>query len=125
LNPTPDQYVPGESCARPASTTWAMPKFPFYKVEPDESNVPSIPSSSEFFVGRKQTLGAHFERGNDDDRLDGAYASIICTLEPGLTGFCSPEAVHALSTFLEDIQPRHPIEILDSFQAKLTSDALR
>ncbi|KAF3482993.1 uncharacterized protein GIQ15_02317 [Arthroderma uncinatum] len=125
LNPTPDQYIPGEQRVRPISTTWAMPKFPFYKVEPDETNVPPIPSGSEFFLGQKQTYEADLERLDNEDCIDGSQATIVFTLEPGLTGFCSPEALYAVSSLLEDIQPRHPIEILDSFQAKLTSAALR
>ncbi|KAM5446142.1 Macrophage colony-stimulating factor 1 receptor [Microsporum audouinii] len=124
-NPTPDQYIPGGRLVRPTSTTWAMPQFHFYHIEPDKTNVPPMPSSSEFVIGQKQALEAGFGRSDAYDSLKGAQACIICTLEPGVTGFCSTEAVHALSSLLESIQPRNPIEILDSFQAKLTSAALR
>ncbi|DAA72547.1 TPA_exp: putative Fermentation associated protein (Csf1) [Trichophyton benhamiae CBS 112371] len=106
LNPTPDQYVSQGRRAGHCSTTWAMPRFSFYHVQLDETNVPPIPSNSEVFIGRNQALNAGFGRSYADEFLAGAQACINCSMAP------------------DSLQPRKPLEILDAFQAKVTSAAL-
>ncbi|GBF65237.1 hypothetical protein TMEN_7954 [Trichophyton mentagrophytes] len=124
LNPTPDQYVSQGRRAGHRSTTWAMPKFSFYHVQLDETNVPPIPSNSEAVIGRDQALDAGFGRSYADEFLTGAQACISCSMAPGLSGFVSIEAVRAVASLLDSLQPRKPLEILDAFQAKVTGAAL-
>ncbi|EFR00097.1 hypothetical protein MGYG_03103 [Nannizzia gypsea CBS 118893] len=124
LNPTPDQYVTQGCRAGHFSTTWAMPNFSFYNVQLDETNVPSMPSRSEVFISKNQALKAGFGRSYADEFLGGAQTNINCTMAPGLSGFVSVEAVRAVASLIDSIQPRNPLEILDAFQAKVTSAAL-
>lgn len=112
-----------EYSGRSVFTSWAMPKFNLYKVQPNDQNVPPLPNLP--LPGRERLSSVHIGPDPRDESGDTAQISLFCNFEPGLNGFFSPEAVYALASLLDEIQPSHPLGVIDSLQSSVIADILK
>ncbi|PGH18330.1 hypothetical protein AJ80_04508 [Polytolypa hystricis UAMH7299] len=106
------------------SSPWTTPHFHFQNVQPDTRDVPSLERMS---VPHKRDE----EDGDGDIKLimsseynNATHTSFLCDLTSGITGFCSPESLDAISSLLDGLQPAHPVDIIDDLQASVVSDIL-
>ncbi|KAK2740546.1 hypothetical protein FQN57_006050 [Myotisia sp. PD_48] len=112
--------IQGDRSARAIPTSWAMPNFYFYNVQPDERHVPSISMShaqSQNIDWEEDTVASTFPEADQ--------VFLSCNLEPGLTGFCTPKAITALCLLLEALQPTDPVDILDELQSDVIPVVLK
>jgi hypothetical protein len=68
------------------------------------------------FVAKFDPLFSAF----DEERV--TRTNFLCELPSGIRGACSPEFLFMLSTLIGQLQPSHPIEIIDSLQKDVISD---
>ncbi|KZM22716.1 fermentation [Ascochyta rabiei] len=106
------------------SSSLAPPYFPLDQIDPDLSDVPSIPN-----------LPTPFEKDRDDalvfndvstGHLDETFAhtSLLISAEPGIRIYCTPDFVKCISNLVEIIQPLRPEDLLDDFQIKVMTRIL-
>ncbi|KAJ9363973.1 hypothetical protein C8Q69DRAFT_528319 [Paecilomyces variotii] len=103
------------------SSAWAMPHFALHHVEPDTSNLPSLPSDVHGWNSNAVDYGAMGGSASLEDS-SGTQLNFFCELSTGLTGFCAPEFLHVVSSVVEGMQPDHPVDVLDSLQIDVMSD---
>ncbi|KAJ8107241.1 hypothetical protein OPT61_g9001 [Boeremia exigua] len=106
------------------SSSLAPPYFPLEQVNPDLSDVPSIPdlpSSSQ-----EEQDGAVIFNDVSTGHLDESFShtSLLISAEPGIRVFCTPAFVKSISNLIEIIQPQRPEDLLDDFQVKVMSKIL-
>jgi len=58
----------------------------------------------------------------EDDKA--VHVSFLCSLTPGLSGFCSPVFLHAISSLVDELKPGHPIDVLDDLQMNVMTKIL-
>ncbi|RHZ51024.1 putative fermentation associated protein (Csf1) [Aspergillus thermomutatus] len=105
-----------------SSSAWIMPNFSLHKISLNSSELPArrIPDGDDShdgaFVAKFDPLFSPF----DDVRV--TYTNFLCELPLGIRGACSPEFLFLLSSLIEQLQPSHPVEIIDSLQKEVISD---
>lgn len=113
--------IPASSMKIPSS--WTIPNFSLHKVVFDMSQLPSPQGISEE-QGRERrasemNLDPLFSPFGGDETTN---TNLACELPSGLKGFCTPEFLSMASTLTEQLQPKHPAEIIDSLQREIVSD---
>ncbi|KAF2279287.1 uncharacterized protein EI97DRAFT_171603 [Westerdykella ornata] len=115
---TPDEGIKKEN-SPPTSLAWssplATPHFPLAHIETDLTEVPHIPEvRADLSIADDET--AYFNdisTSHLDEDFD--HITLIITAEPGVRGFCSPDAVRCMSNLLSVILPKAPEDLLDEF----------
>ncbi|KAF7126202.1 hypothetical protein CNMCM5793_002624 [Aspergillus hiratsukae] len=105
-----------------SSSPWTMPKFSLHKISLNSSQLPAR-RISDGDVSRDGAFVAKFDSlfsAFDEERV--THTNFLCELPSGIRGACSPEFLFLLSSLIEQLQPSHPIEIIDSLQKEVTSD---
>lgn len=103
------------------SNPWTMPNFSIYKIALDTSQLPSDQKSDD--DGRTDDiLEAGFDPAFSQFEPETTHTNFSCMFPLGIKGFCTPEFLFSLSSLLEKLQPRHPVEIIDSLQKEVISD---
>ena len=103
------------------SNSWDMPNFSIHKVELDTTQLPSHPNPDIDHSRDTDPEGdsgpslSHFEHKT-------TITNFSCMFPTGVKGFCTPEFLFILSALLEELQPKHPVEVIDSLQKKVISD---
>lgn len=103
------------------STAWAMPHFVLHHVQPDVSNLPPLPSDLGGWNSDVVNYGTMGGSTSLEDS-DSTQINFFCELSTGMTGFCAPEFLHTLSSVVKEMQPDHPVDVLDSLQMDVISD---
>ncbi|KAF4215589.1 hypothetical protein CNMCM8980_010574 [Aspergillus fumigatiaffinis] len=104
------------------SSAWTMPEFTLHKISLDSSQLPTR-RMSDGDVSRDGEFVAKFDplfSAFDEERV--TRTNFLCELPSGIRGACSPEFLFMLSTLIGQLQPSHPIEIIDSLQKDVISD---
>ncbi|WEW57287.1 Macrophage colony-stimulating factor 1 receptor [Emydomyces testavorans] len=105
------------------SSAWTMPNFRFHRIVLDRSDLPPLKSfSSHRGSGTDGKHETEFIAAGQDSEATETY--LLLDLISGLTGVCRPEALYAVTTLLEDLQPVHPIEVIDNLQSTVVSNIL-
>ncbi|KAI9926454.1 hypothetical protein ASPWEDRAFT_32140 [Aspergillus wentii DTO 134E9] len=104
------------------SNVWAMPNFSLHSIVLDTSKLPSQQVPSDH--GEEQNssvinVNQLFSPFGDDDIT---HTNFACEFPVGIKGFCTPEFLLIVSALAERLQPRHPVEIIDSLQKEVISD---
>ncbi|KAF4203071.1 hypothetical protein CNMCM8927_009143 [Aspergillus lentulus] len=105
-----------------SSSAWTMPEFTLHKISLDSSQLPTR-RMSDGDVSRDGEIVAKFDplfSAFDEERV--TLTNFLCELPSGIRGACSPEFLFMLSSLIEQLQPSHPIEIIDSLQKDVISD---
>lgn len=106
------------------SSSLAPPYFSLDQVDPDLSDVPTIPdlpSSSQ--VNRDGDLVFNdVSTGHLDESF--SHTSLLISAEPGIRIFCTPAFVKCVSNLVEIIQPQRPEDLLDGFQLNVMTRIL-
>ncbi|RJE20579.1 fermentation associated protein [Aspergillus sclerotialis] len=103
------------------SNPWAMPEFSLYKIALDASQLPSDQSSG----GYSQTdnvSDSHSDPEFSHFESKATRTNFSCMFPLGVRGFCTPEFLFRLSSLLEELQPRSPVQLIDSLQKEVISD---
>lgn len=105
-----------------SSSAWTMPEFTLHKISLNSSQLPTrrmsdgdVSRDGEF-VAKSDPLSSAFDEGR------AAQTNFLCELPSGIRGACSPEFLFLVSSLIEQLQPSHPIEIIDSLQKDVISD---
>ena len=113
--------IPASSIKMPSF--WTIPNFSLHKVVFDMSQFPSPQVISEeqdrTRSAPEMNLDPLFSLFGGDDTTS---TNLACELPSGLKGFCTPEFLSMASTLTEQLQPKHPAEIIDSLQREILSD---
>ncbi|KAJ5643306.1 uncharacterized protein N7484_005813 [Penicillium longicatenatum] len=100
---------------------WILPKFSYYKLFLDTSELPSINSSNpgDNEDDKYPTPHSMFLTFEDDQTT---YTNLALDLPLGIRGFCTPRFLFTLSALLDGFEPKHPVQIIDSLQKDVISD---
>ncbi|KAL4898034.1 hypothetical protein BDV59DRAFT_53977 [Aspergillus ambiguus] len=116
-SPTESQNIVSDAC-----NPWIMPNFTLHKINLDTSQLPSSPTLSHESMRdsmRIMRFDPHFSPFDDDMTT---YTNFALELRSGVRGFCTAEFLFIVSELLGRLQPKHPIEIIDSLQKDVISD---
>ncbi|RAH43861.1 putative fermentation associated protein (Csf1) [Aspergillus brunneoviolaceus CBS 621.78] len=104
-----------------ASSPWSMPTFSFHKIRLDTAQLPQRPASR---ANSAQSDYADVKLGHPfSPESDGTtHTNLAIELPLGIRSFCSPEFLHVVSALVENLQPNHPSDIIDSLQKDIISD---
>lgn len=106
------------------SSSLAPPYFPLDQVDPDLSDVPSIPDLPP--PSRNQRDDALIFNDVSTGHLDEAFAhtSLLISAEPGIRVYCTPGFIKCISNLVEILQPQRPEDLLDDYQVKVMTKIL-
>jgi hypothetical protein len=107
------------------SSPWSTPYFPLQKIKLDRASLPQLASETQpiFQINPKWVDEETFQTPPEGPRT--AHASFLIEVRPGLTAFCTPKLFGIVSAFLKQLQPAHPVDILDQLQIDAMSRILR
>ncbi|OJJ47228.1 hypothetical protein ASPZODRAFT_132195 [Penicilliopsis zonata CBS 506.65] len=119
-----DQSTPYVSSRAKTSDAnpWAIPEFSLHRLTLDTTQLPSeevAPHDKrniETIDSRWNLLSSPFEEGNT------THTNVFLELPEGIRGYCAPEFLHIISDFIQEFQPSHPIEVIDSLQTDVVGD---
>ncbi|OAT07150.1 fermentation associated protein [Blastomyces gilchristii SLH14081] len=106
------------------SSPWAMPYFHFNGIEPDVADVPTLPHADALPEQREWDLGSDIAIDSRPNYENSTQVFFHCNFKRGLRGLGSPEALSAVSSLFDELQPSHPVDIIDNLQARVISDIL-
>ena len=107
------------------SSPWSPPYLPLQKIQLDRSILPLIPSKlgRAFQKNPNRVDQEAFETPNEGPHT--THASFIIEVQPGLTGFCTPQLFGTVSALVKRFQPAHPVDMLDQVQIDTMSRILK
>lgn len=116
------QAGPYSSAAIRDANPWMLPDFSYHKLSLDTSELPSPVNNEE--IGAKEDETDAYQRSMfltfEDDQT--TYINLFLDLPFGIRGFCSPKFLLTLAALLEGLEPKHPVQIIDSVQKDVISD---
>lgn len=97
------------------SSPWAPPHFTLHDVHPDTTNMPpaSTPEAPEL---RNLILHTSMSDTQHDDFEHTPHNGIICLVENGLSGFCTPDMFLSVGELIRELTTDHPVDLLDQVQ---------
>jgi hypothetical protein len=104
------------------SSPWSAPHFSLDHVQPDTAEMPQFPENPQAFSRKELNLG---EAVNDGESIRGAQMGVFGTLSRGLVGFCTPAFFSAISELVKDLEPKHPVDLLDNIQIAAITQVLQ
>ncbi|OAX81092.1 hypothetical protein ACJ72_04566, partial [Emergomyces africanus] len=106
------------------SSPWAMPYFHFNGIEPDVGDVPTFPHTNDVPERKDWDVDSDISIDSGLGYENATHIFFHFEFKPGLRGLGSPKALSALSTLFDELQPSHPVDIIDNLQAGVISDIL-
>jgi hypothetical protein len=106
------------------SSSLSAPYFPLNQIEPDLSDVPSIPQVRPPRDDEKEDDIIFNDASTNHLDESFSHTSVMVSAEPGIRIYCTPEAIRCASNLMTIIQPRRPEDLLDDFQAKVMTKIL-
>lgn len=106
------------------SSSLAPPYFPLDHIDPDLSDVPTIPKLPPPFKPNQEDALMFNDvfTGHLDETF--AHTSLLINAEPGIRIYLTPHFVKCISNLVEIIQPQRPEDLLDDFQVKVMTKIL-
>jgi hypothetical protein len=106
------------------SSSLAAPYFPLERVDPDLSDVPSIPELPPSSRNKRDDtlIFNDVSTGHLDETF--SHTSLLISAEPGIRIYCTPSFIKCISNLIEIIQPQRPEDLLDEFQVKVMGKIL-
>ncbi|EON63682.1 hypothetical protein W97_02910 [Coniosporium apollinis CBS 100218] len=114
-----------EESSEVLTSSLARPEFPLDGVALDVSDVPPLtpPSRKEVTsVGNSWPALTDGSRNTFDENF--VHTSFIITAGSGVRALCTPQAVASIAVLIQSLQPKHPEDLLDSFQIEVMSKIL-
>ena len=107
------------------ASPWSSPYFPLQRIKLDKANLPQIASKSDSTShgNSKRVDDGAFEAPDEGPRT--THASFLIEVRPGLTGFCTPQLFRMVSALVKQLQPAHPVDMLDQVQIDTMSRILK
>ncbi|KAF2849505.1 hypothetical protein T440DRAFT_452320 [Plenodomus tracheiphilus IPT5] len=98
------------------SSSLGAPKFSLDDVQPDTSDVPSIPELQK--PTRDRDMDGPSFNDVSTNHLDESFThtSLLISAEPGIRVYCTPTFVGCVSDMIDLVQPKRPEDLLDDFQ---------
>ncbi|EER41805.1 fermentation associated protein [Histoplasma capsulatum H143] len=106
------------------SSPWAIPNFHFNGIEPDIGGVPTFPNSDDMPERSEWGLGSNITLDSGSKYENATQVFFHYEFKRGLRGLGSPEALSAISSLFDELQPAHPVDIIDNLQAGVISSIL-
>ncbi|KAF2401933.1 hypothetical protein EJ06DRAFT_491783 [Trichodelitschia bisporula] len=98
----------------------AVPCFPLLNVSPDFHDLPHFEKDAE----NSMHLDRRYDAAREGFDEDLSHTTFIITAEPGVRGYCKPEAVMAIASLMDLLQQRDPEDLLDAFQLSVMTQIL-
>ncbi|KAL4933343.1 putative fermentation associated protein (Csf1) [Aspergillus undulatus] len=106
------------------SNAFNVPGFTLHRIKLNTSQLPSSQASS-VVVPQADPSPPIFNSQSSPFENDGTtHTNFIIDLPKGVRGICTPRFLFILSTLLESLELRHPIEMIDSLQKDIISDIM-
>lgn len=98
------------------SSPWTAPHFTLHNVHPDSSSMPeaSVATSRDVKPLALQTSDQY--ESNRGASGEGSRDSVLCFIENGLLGYCTPELFTSLGELIRELTKDQPIDQLDKIQ---------
>ncbi|KAJ5329872.1 hypothetical protein N7452_010262 [Penicillium brevicompactum] len=100
---------------------WIMPRFSYYKLRFDTSELPLPPTDDDdglYDDASPNGPKSVFLTFNDDQTT---YTNLAIDLPLGIRGFCTPKFLLSLASLLDGLEPKHPTQVIDSLQKDVIS----
>ncbi|KAJ5928488.1 hypothetical protein N7466_007444 [Penicillium verhagenii] len=100
---------------------WILPHFSYYKLSLNTSELPSTTSNGPVAnEDDKYTTASSMFLTFEDDQT--THTNLALDLPSGIRGFCTPRFLFSLSALLDGLEPKHPVQIIDSLQKDVIAD---
>ncbi|RMZ92046.1 hypothetical protein DV736_g686, partial [Chaetothyriales sp. CBS 134916] len=100
------------------ASSWATPYFSLQDVALDDSDLPEMPTRSSA-TQRRFYEGAALDDVELGQAKDVAHMGLLCLLESGLVGFCTPAFMSSIATLIKELQPSNSLDRLDTVQREV------
>ncbi|KAF3388330.1 Protein CSF1 [Penicillium rolfsii] len=101
---------------------WIIPHFTYWKLSLDRTELPSSISGEntcERDTDTRANNKSMFLTFEDDQTT---YTNLAVNFPLGIRGFCTPKFIHSVALLMDGMEPKHPIQIIDSLQKDVISD---
>ncbi|KAJ5084003.1 hypothetical protein NUU61_008582 [Penicillium alfredii] len=113
---------PSPSAATRESNPWIMPEFSYYKLSLDTVELPVRMSNGRNASNDDEPVIDQRSMFLTFDEDQTTYTNLACELPLGIRGYCTPKFLFSLAALLEGLEPKHPVQIIDSLQKDVISD---
>ena len=102
------------------SSPYSTPYFPLHIVEPDLEEVPSVLEANDLDdLMSKDDFSAGWTSTLDEESV---HTSFVVRLVSGVKAYCTPNAVYSVIELLSLLQPRDPVNALDTLQMDVLTE---
>ena len=106
------------------SSPWTVPHFALRDVHPSTNDMPDGPLSPS--KGNRRTSRHNIGKGLEiEDNRDFAHIGILCFLQHGLRGYCTPGLLAPLATLIQGLQAHSSLDRLDQVQQTVMELVMR
>lgn len=106
------------------SSAWGPPRYYFQSIQPDTNEVPSLPSRSRLYERRVREQEDNIDVLSGTEYENATYVNFLFALDSGITGFFSADSLQSIISLVDDLQPQHPLDVIDNLQSSIISDIL-
>ena len=106
------------------SSSLAMPKFALDNVQPDMTEVPTIPLLQSTRHEQDENGSSFNDMSTNHLDENFTHTSILVSTESGVRFYCTPAFVRCVSDLVDLVQPKRPEDILDDFQVNVMTRIL-
>nr|KAK5448909.1 Macrophage colony-stimulating factor 1 receptor [Exophiala xenobiotica] len=127
-NASAQRFPAQEQDPNPAFITfaspWSPPHFTLQNIRPDTKDMPPI-TKSELTEAATLMQFPTNEPGPRTEDFEGTpHNGVVCMIENGLTGFCTPTLFLCIGGLIQELNNDHPVDQLDKVQITLTKKIL-
>ncbi|KAJ4513692.1 Macrophage colony-stimulating factor 1 receptor [Exophiala dermatitidis] len=98
------------------ASPWAAPHFTLHEVQPNVTSMPEMPDA-QFLRNEWQPLSNDNYRDLAGREFENTpHNGLLCLLDSGLVGFCSPALFLAVGQLIRELNEEHAVDRLDKVQ---------
>ncbi|KAI9867461.1 MAG: hypothetical protein M1813_009019 [Trichoglossum hirsutum] len=106
------------------SSTFIAPYFPLSRVQPDLTDVPTLPTLNGDEDSPDNGAYEYRDLPPPEFDEDAVQTSFLINFQSGIRGHCNPEALRSVINLLGQLQPKSPVDIIDGLQIDVMSKTI-
>lgn len=106
------------------ASPWSPPHFTLQNVRPDTKNMPPITKSELTEAASLMQFTTNEPGPRMEDFENTPHNGVVCMIENGLTGFCTPTLFLCIGGLIQELNNDHAVDQLDKVQITLTKKIL-
>ncbi|RMZ82622.1 hypothetical protein DV738_g1485, partial [Chaetothyriales sp. CBS 135597] len=117
--PSKPEHQPTNFASVVHASSWATPYFALRDVVLDESDLPELPERGSATHRHTDEAVVGLDDLETQQPKGVVHMGVLCLLENGLVGFCTPAFMSSIAALIKELQPQNSLDRLDTLQREV------